>query len=281
MSSISRRWRRKAKSRSAKAAALYKAVERKIIADCDVTSPGHTANLLGQTANLYRTARGLEIAGVADDLKAFAFKALPSLLKEQPDSYQQIVQNMAQTIHDVASPRDGIAFLLDCVEQEPDWQRYTNQNAWVQQSHLLGQWKDEAKELGDLEPRLLRYVLAELRHDLHSRESRHRTMYSLGHNYYWPAKEADFAKTAEEVYADRKNSSASVEYIAEYLFWDVHREKRAIEILFAAHQQKILSESGQWQLVEYLQMQQRHAESIPILLPLVEMHPENLSYRAS
>ena len=213
-------------------------------------------------------------------MKAFAFKSLPPLLQEQPDSYPQIVQNMASTIHDVASPRDGIAFLLDRLESEPDWQRYSNQNARVQQSHQLGEWRNEAKDLGDLEPRLLRYVLAELRRDLQSRESPQRTMYSLRGNFYWAAKETEFAKAAEEVYADRKNSSASVEYIAEYLFWGLHREKRAIEILFAAHRQKILSESGQWQLVEYLHLQQRHAESIPLLLTLVESQPENLGYRA-
>ena len=64
------------------------------------------------------------------------------------------------------------------------------------------------KELGDLEPRLLKFVLAELRRDLRSRESRYRTIYDRRHSYYWAEKEADFAKVAEEVLAERKQSSA-------------------------------------------------------------------------
>src|SRR5205823_12335165 len=41
----------------------------------------------------------------------------------------------------------------------------------------------------------------------------------------------------------------------------------------------IRSESGQDQLVDYLQRERRYAESIPLLLPLVERRPENLGYR--
>ena len=262
-----------------KGATLYKALEGKLFADLNVNDQNHRYYLLSQFCRVYRTANERKIAGVVDDLKAFAFKRLAPILKEQIANYDQIVREVSETMHAVAGPREAIAFLLDRIDDEPGWLRYNNQDAWSQYSHRLGQWRSDVKEFGDLEPRLLKFVLTELRRELRSRESRSRTMYDRRHGYYWSAKEADFAKAAEEVYAERKQSGASVEYLAEYFYYGLPQEKRAIEILFAAHEQKILAESGQWQLVVYLHLQQRHAESIPRLLPLVELRPANLGYR--
>jgi predicted Zn-dependent protease len=261
-----------------KGATLYKALETKIFADLAVKDQNHRYNLLAQVVGLYRSAHNLKIAGVADDLKAFAFKRLPPILTEQIANYDQVVRDVAEAVHSIAGARDAIAFLLDRVDDEPGWLRYNNQDTWNQHSYKLGEWRAEVKNLGDLEPRLLKFVLTELRRDLRLRESRSRTMYYRQQNYFWSEKEPEFAKVAEEVLAERKQSSAAVEYIAEYMYWGLPREKRAIEVLFAAHEAKILVESGQWQLVDYLHRQQRFAESIPLLLPLVELHPENLAY---
>ncbi|CAN5451802.1 hypothetical protein BH11PLA2_BH11PLA2_27500 [soil metagenome] len=262
-----------------KDATLYKAIEKKLIAELAPAEPNHRNALIGQVNSLYRKARDRKLKSVTADVKSFAFKTLPPYLKDLSDHYEQTVQSFAVLVHDLVSPRDAIAFLLDCIESEPDWQRYNNRNAWTQQSHHLAEWRLEAKDLGELEPRLLKYILGELRRDLRGRENNYRTFYSRRHNYHWPEKDADFYKAAMEIYEERKASAASVEYIAEYLFWGLPREKSAIEILIDAHQRKILSKSGQWQLVDYLHRQSRYAESIPLLLPLVETRPENLDYR--
>ncbi len=259
--------------------AIYKALEGKLFTDMTEPDQNHRYQVLSQLTRLYRTGHGLKLEGIAADLKAFAFKRLPTLLKEQTVGYDSVVRDAAQTLHDLIGPRDAIAFVLDRIDDEPDWLRYTNQNAWTQNNYRLGHWRLAVKELGDLEPRLLKLVLGELRRDLNSRESRERTMYDRRHSAHWPEKSADFAKVAEEILAERKKSSASVEYIAEYLFFGLPREKQAIEILFAAHEQKVLAESGQWQLADYLHREQRYAESIPLLLPLVATRPENLGYR--
>ena len=195
------------------------------------------------------------------------------------DNYDQVVREVADAIHTVGGPGDAIAFMLDRVDDEPGWVRYTNQDDWNRHSYRLGEWRNEAKQLGELEPRLLKFVLAELRRDLQVHESRSRTMYDRRHGYYWVEKEAEFAKVAEEVLAASKQSSPDVEYIAEYLYSGVAREKRAIEILFTTHEKKKLAESGQWQLITYLHNQERHGESIPLLVPLVELRPDHLEYR--
>ena len=122
-----------------------------------------------------------------------------------------------------------------------------------------------------------RFVLTELRRDLRSQKARNRE-FTTRHNCYWPQKEADFARIAEEVLAERKQSYASVEYIAAYLFCGLPEEKRAIEILLAAHEWEP-RRVGPVATRRLSTPQQRYAESIPLLLPLVELRPENLSYR--
>ena len=69
-------------------------------------------------------------------------------------------------------------------------------------------------------------------------------------NYFWGEKEADFARTAEEVWAQEKQSGAACQYIAEYLFSGLDHYPRAIEILLDAHRREVLDEGGQSRLVE-------------------------------
>ena len=122
-------------------------------------------------------------------------------------------------------------------------------------------------------------MLKELRRDLTSRQANNRTIYYRHYSYYWAEKENDFAKTAEEVLAESPKSSATVTYVTDYLYHGLEHYKRAIEVLLGAHERKILDETGQEQLVRFLHEQQRHAESIAILEPLVERRPELMHYR--
>ena len=177
-------------------------------------------------------------------------------------------------------------FLSNEIENEPRWLRYNNQDGWSRHGHDLAVWRRQAKDLGDTEARLLKLVLAELRHDLETRESRSRAMYHRSgdkrndeKNGFWKEKIADFAKTAEIVLAERSKSGAAVQYIAEYFYWGLDYPKRAIEVLFAANKQKLLTEEGQGRLIEFLHLQKRFEESIAVLTPLVERRPTNLEYR--
>ncbi len=258
---------------------LYKALERKFLAGIAGAEQYPRFQLFNHLARLYREAHALSFAGVAFDLREFAFKTLPPILKEQYVRYDAVVLEVSEALYHIAGPRDAIAFVLDRVDDEPDRLRYANQDAWNRHGGQLASWRANVKDLGALEPRLLKLVLAELRRDLRTGEARERRMYDRRRDYYWPEKEAEFAKVAEEVLAGRKASSAAVESIAEYLFSGLQHQKRAIEILFTAHEAKVLSESGRWQLIDYLHRTQRFAESVPLLLPLVETRPDNLGYR--
>ncbi|HUR55422.1 MAG TPA: BTAD domain-containing putative transcriptional regulator, partial [Gemmataceae bacterium] len=262
-----------------KGAALYKAMEKKLLGDLATRDQNQRYQLVESLCGLYRATQSHKITDPVADLKAFAFQRVPPILQEQVNNYDSIVESVAKTLYDVAGPRDGIAFILDRAESEPDWLRYTGQDAWSRHHHRLGEWRLVVKDLGDLEPRLLKFAIAELKRDLASRQSLNRSIYNQRHSHYWKEKADAFFAATEEVLAERKNMSSAVEHIAEYLFWSLPRETRAIEILFELHKQKGLSESGQAQLTDYLHRKDRHAEAIPLLLPLVEKRPGNFEYR--
>ncbi|HEV3142442.1 MAG TPA: tetratricopeptide repeat protein, partial [Gemmataceae bacterium] len=257
---------------------LYKALEQALRKDLDTTDPNHFSQLANLLCSVYRTAKEKHLEGYVDDLHNFAFLLLPEILKKQVNHYDWVVQTVGATVHDVIGPKEAIAFLLDRIETEPAWFRLNNQDGWARHSYNLGWWRTEAKGLGDLEPRLLKVVLKELLLDLESQTQRSRNMYHRDYSNYWQEKEADFVKATEDVYSKRSGSGAAVKYIADYLYRGVNRPGRAIDILFAAHEKRLLDDPGQAQLVSYLHGQNRYAESIPLLLPLIDRHREELMY---
>jgi len=104
-------------------------------------------------------------------------------------------------------------------------------------------------------------------------------MYAPHWGNFWGEKTDDFARAADEVWAEQKQSGAACQYIAEYLFTALNRHGRAIEILLDAHRREVLDEGGQSRLIEYLRAENCFAQSIAILEPLVRRRPDNLQYR--
>jgi tetratricopeptide (TPR) repeat protein len=259
---------------------LYRAVQQKIQDELGTPDNNHRYNLISRLCGVYRTAHDKKLEGCVDDLRVFAFKQLPEVLKHQTNNYQAIAGQVAETLHDLAGPRDGLAVLVQQIEQEPAWFRYGYDDGWSRHGWRLAQWRAEAKDLDrDLQERLLKIVLAELRWDLESRQSRNRAIYYRHNTYYWAEKENDFRQAAEEVYAKRKTSGEAVKYIADYLYRGLDHFDRAIEMLFVAHSQKRLDEEGQSKLVQFLHERGRYGESITILQPLTRLRPDNMQYR--
>ena len=253
--------------------ALYRALEAAIRKGLDGPDQNHRHRLAALLCRVYRTAAEKRLPGVVEDLRKFAFEQLPRLLARQTNGYDEIIHDTAQALHDLAGPRDGLALLVRHAEHQPAWFQFNQQDIWNRHGSTMGQWRQEARELGDLDARLLRVVLAELRRDLRSRQQGNRVMYDCCSAYYWAEKEADFARTAEEVLAASKDSAAAIKYITEYLFHGVKRQGRAIAVLLDAQRREVLDLFGRSQLAQFLQDQNRFAESIPILEPMVSGHP--------
>jgi Flp pilus assembly protein TadD len=259
---------------------LYKAHERASLKDLETPDQNHRYSLVNQLCSVYRLADQKKIPGVREDLMSFSAKVLPEVLRRQTSNYPSVVSQVAGTLHDVVGVRAGLAFLIERIENEPGWFRYNNLDGWSQFAGTLYQWRFELKNLGDLDGRLLKIVLAELRRDLESHQQRQRVIYfPKTDERFWTAKIEDFARVAEEVYAKRKTSGAAVQYIADYLFHGLWRKDRAIEMLFVANRDKVLDEGGRAKLVDFLHQEKRFGESIALLEPLVEEQPGNINYR--
>ncbi|NQU25208.1 MAG: hypothetical protein HQ567_28320 [Candidatus Nealsonbacteria bacterium] len=261
---------------------LYENLQDRLIKDLKTDNQNHRYLLVNLLCDVYRTAHSKNqaaLTGVPDDLRGFAFERFARLLPGQVGNYQNMVNRVADTLHDVAGPRDGLKFLIARIEAEPEWLRYNRQDGWNSYGGHLAYWRSQTKDLGDLAPRLLNIVLAELRKDLVSQQSRNRNMYYNDYSHFWSEKADDFAKMADKVYAEHKRSGAAVKYIAQYLYHGLDRYDRAIEMLLIAWDDKVLDESGQSQLVQYLHKQRRYGESIAVLGPMVETRPDNIQYR--
>jgi tetratricopeptide (TPR) repeat protein len=259
---------------------LYQTLERRLRQDLGTDDANHRYGLVNLLGQVYRTAASKKLTHVQDDLRAFAFRQLAGVLRRQTTNYDGVVNDVAQAVHDVLGPADGVAFLVDRVESEPAWLRYNNQDGWSRHSWVMAQWRIEAKTLpAEVEARLLKFVLAELRRDLESGQSRTRVMYHQQNAYYWQEKQADFARVADEVLARRHQSGAAAQYIADYFSRGLGMHGRAVDVLLAAHQRQLLDDGGLALLVQYLQEANRFGDSIPLLKGLLERRPDGLGHR--
>ncbi|MEE8451956.1 MAG: hypothetical protein V3R99_08575, partial [Thermoguttaceae bacterium] len=258
---------------------LYETVDRNLQKALDTNDQNHRYALINRLCGVYRAAHDKKLDGVAQDIVAFGKTRLPRVLRRQTNNYQSAVSQVAHAMHDVAGARAALAFLIDQIENEPSWFRYSHQDGWSQHGYRLGQWRRDVGDVGDLKQRLLAIVTAELRRDLESRQQRNRNMYHNNNTHYWKEMESAFAATVEEVYAERKKSGAAVQYMADYLFHGLDHYDRAIEMLLVAHKDEVLDEAGQSKLVDFLHKRGRYGESIAILEPLIETRPDNIQYR--
>ena len=257
---------------------LYKAVERKLWDELGTPNRNHCYRLVGILCSIYRTAQDTKLVGAPAALKTFAYGRLAEILGNQTSNYQSMVSTVANAIRRLSGAREGLAFLIERLEKEPSWFQYANQDGWRHHSWRLGKWRQQAGSIGDLEPRLLKIVTAELRRELETQQSRGHRMY-WRHDRFWAEKADVFAQVAEDVWQEKRDSGAAAAYIAYYFHYGLNRTGRAADLLLEAYGRDILDEEGQARLVDYLHLEKRHQESIPILLKLMDWRPQQVQYR--
>jgi len=262
---------------------LYAAVFRRIVADMQQpANENHLSTLVGTLGSIWQTChRDLKYAGIGADVSRFAFEILPPLLNRYNHrNAQGIIHTVAGRLRDIVSPAGALEFLVVRAETEPGWLRLQHQGFWSHHGHLAAQYRSEAGSLSpELSARLLAIVLRELREDLRSMAGRNRSMYSVHSSYFWTEKHAVFSRTAHEVLAAYERSEARVLHIAEYLYHDLRQPADAINALLAAHRRQILGLGGRLRLCTFLHEQGRYAESIPILVPMIDQAPDELTCR--
>ena len=260
---------------------LFANLEKHLLEQADTGDDNHRLEVVTQILNLYQTASDKRIADYERHFHEFAFNGLPPILKRQTNNYQSVVRQTADKLKQLIGPRVALEFLIERFETYSERFDYTYEAPWRQFSRQLASWFNECdRNIGEYEPRLLAIVLDELRHDLRTRNSRNHYLYHHGHKqYFWSEKSNEFFRVAEEVYQERNDSGRGVTYIARYLDYGLRKHGRAIEILFAAYRKKLLDTKQEIVLCDMLHRQDRHAESIAILQPIVAASPNTMAYR--
>jgi tetratricopeptide (TPR) repeat protein len=262
---------------------LFQASQKQLIAAAqDAQDHEFRRRLVETLYRLYRAAKEAKLSQAGSAAIAFTQKELPVLLDRQIDSHQELVNDAARMLRDVASPRDALAFYISRLEVEPSWLARRGERGWQRFAWEMGSLFDDETvryRLGDLEPRLLKLVLAELRRDLVRQNYNQRTFYHSGFSHFWKEKTDEFARVAEEVLAQQRDSLTAVNYIADYLYSGIQKHDRGIAVLLDAHRRGLLDQDGRGKLVVWLQEQSRFGESIALLEPLVEQEPGVLQFR--
>jgi tetratricopeptide (TPR) repeat protein len=258
---------------------LYENLLKHLLKSIETRDHNHRYQLTQQVLQVFDAAKSVSL-DFRNDFRKYAFSQLPTILERQTNNYYSIIQNTAYRLQELIDHRTALHFLIERGENYPVRLEYSWENFWNRFGYRLAELRGKTSNLGDLEPRLLKMVLAELRYELETRYSRHHTFYYKHNSYYWAAKEQDYRRTAEAVLKERSHSARSVIYVAKYL-WnglrDPHR-LRAIEIMFIAHGKGQLADSDIGQLVNWLHEKGKYGESIALLEPLVKSYPNSMHY---
>lgn len=237
-------------------------------------------NVVARICATFDIAQRNKIGDFPGRVAKFVFESLPEILKQQQGQYRNTVSAPLHVTGTCLSPKLALQYVVERLEQYP--QRFEIQwdNGWQVLGYELARRREvAAKELGELEPRVLKLTLRELRRYLQYDDARNYYIYYKHHSHFWAEKTDEYVKVANEVYAEHKSSGRRVRSIANYFRNGLAMHARAIEILLIAHGSGLLDEPAQAELVTFLQNENRYAESIPLLEGLVKAQPDSMHYR--
>jgi hypothetical protein len=263
---------------------LYRAYLARLLKRLENADDNLTSQLVAKVFEILNHAKRLKWANAIVDFKSFAYDRIPKLLKRSTNNYRSILKNAGNHVKTFLGATEAIRYMLDRIDQDPARFRYRNDDAWNHHAGSLAGWLyhvinvDKKKLPKDLDARLLKMALVELRRDLTSHQQRGRYFYGHNYTYLWKAHRADFILETEKILKNRDQTGDSVVYIAAYLY-QILEHDRCIEILFDAHRKKLLTDSHISTLVNYLHAKKRFGESIPLLEGLVDRSPNLLQYR--
>jgi hypothetical protein len=240
-------------------------------------------NVVTRMVSTFGIAQRKNLKSAPESLKNFTFETMPTILKKQQNQYRNTATAPLQVITETLGPKITLQYIVERMEQYPPRLESTWDNRWQAFGYELAKRRHEAAEakndLAELEPRMLKLVTAEIQRHIRTGQSNNQHIYFIHWEYFWSEKADNFARAAEKVYTLDKTSGRNVMAVANYLRSGLNRSQRAIEVMLVAYRDGVLDEAAQNQLAQWLQSENRYPESIPILEPLVEQHPDSMHYR--
>ena len=260
-----------ARCRSAKATSCYwRSSRRRTAGSIRPTMRTSDTALSTALTNTLEIAHRHNLADAADQVRKFAFETVPAVLKRQQAQYQNTATAPLRVVEPTLGPKAALRYVVERMEQYPAWLELGWNNGWQTFGDELGRLRETAEaakaNIEDLEPRVLKLAIRELKRDLLTQDRRNPEIYYRNYQHFWAAKAGDFAAAANEVYREHKSSGRRVVYIAGYLWGGLELHARAIEIMLDAYNDGVLDESGRcsWSIIctrEPLRRVDRHSRA--------------------
>ncbi|MBL8817930.1 MAG: hypothetical protein JNL58_18035 [Planctomyces sp.] len=231
-----------------------------------------------QMVDLLQTARRHSLVACVDRVKELTFEIIPKVLPLQQENYRETVSHPLTLIRDTLGHQDRLRYLVERLEQYPQRFLVHYEQPWETLGYELCIARKDAGP-SEYDDRVLRLLLPELKRYLTSPNPSMLTACYIGYTEFWSEKADEFAKFAEEILNERRDSGQRVFRVSQYLHSGLGRIPRAIEIMLIAREQGRLDENMHYTLVRWLRDASRLPESIEILEMLTELRPDNMIYR--
>ncbi len=256
-------------------AALFELLRKELAAADD---ENQRYSLVVQMVDTLQTARRHQLANLVERTEELVFRIIPEVLKNQQETYRETVSHPIALLRDVLGPNGRLRYAVERLEQYPARFLVHYERPW---DTLGGELTGARQEVGtsEFDERVLKLVLPQLRNSLTSPGLSAIPITYMGYAEFWAEKSEEFAKVAEQVLSERRDSGRRAFQVAYYLRNGLGRNPRAIEILMIARAQGRLDEGMLQSLVQWLKEDHRLPEAIDVLEKLVELRPNNIQYR--
>ncbi len=237
-----------------------------------------TYQLISHLNNTFVIAHRHKLQGTREALQEFAFKTMPIILKRQEQYYHQTVTAPVSILREVLGAKPTLQYVVERMEQYPNRFSENYHSPWNAFGNDLSTLRTEVGS-SELDERILKLTIDHLKHHLRTGEGSNHSIFYRINREFWLEKYANFVAAAEEVLKENFISGRRAVAIATYLRNGLVLKPRGIEILKIAHGNGLLDAAQQIVLVDLLREDNRFAEIIPIIEPLVKSHPDSMVYR--
>jgi len=247
------------------------------------TGPGYQLDDWAQKhADLFQTAHKAAVTrDVGERLESFVRERLPATLERDPTQASQVIGPIWRALHDVKSPLAALHAALDRVDREPRWFERVGWDVWAQTSNWLAGWRREADAaggLGDLEHRLLAFVVDHLERDLRAGQHSNYGFWWRNSGDFWTTHATDFARVAAKVAEVNAGEPAIALHVAQYQRGGLGLRAESIATLSMSIAQGKDPENLRSTLASWLHDDHRDVEAWPVVKRLVVEATTNVAY---
>lgn len=227
------------------------------------------------------TAKEQGIQDAAADLVNFTRSVSPKVLVRIRDIRKRHRRTLeiAKALREIANPLAEVVFLLERLEAEPAWYRAANRNGWPTLAERLAAQLRKVVLPPEIEERLFRVVMRELRRDLTSPSHSYDYLYGRSHPHFWKEKAVQFAEQARAILAEHRDDPAIVNGDSTYLYYPLELKQEAIDTLLKAADRGVLNDDGRLTLTGWLFQAKRYEEALAQARLLHASDPSNLDHR--